>query len=640
MYRIYPEPIQLNIKSGFLFPAGKFHVKMDPSLSNQCADAGYIFEADLHSLCSSDSCHEYDFSITKETIHPEEYRVSICETGFFLFVGSAAGLFYAMHALKQLSLQCNRSFPFLEIIDRPALDLRGIILDIGRDKVPSMQTLYSLLDKCAAMRINHVELYMEGYCYSYHNYSYLFTDDTPVTPEEFQALDAYARSRFIDLVPSQNTLGHMEQWLAAPQLNSLAECEDGFLFENLYWRPPMTLNTRDEKSLDFVTDMLDDLLANFSSYYVNVNMDEPFELGKGKNREFTENYGISKLYLDYVQDIHQYCCSKGKHMMMWGDQVLENPDSVSSLPKDIMLLDWIYEGDAHFEEHAKLMLSTGLSYCLCPGTSSWGSITGRSDNMIKNIRDAVHCSIKYGAKGIILTDWGDLGHWQYLSSSYPAFCLAGLYSWSGNDASEETAAWFCNNYIYGDRSGNAYRLAYDLGNYYYYEHAPLYNTTLSFAVMSSKYSFDSFEEFDSKIQRLLTLSSKIADTNHIPPKKPVIHMDYMGLQKYLNQLEEKISCLSLDCSEGSLIIEEMKNGIRMIRHGSMLYYSLTEHRKEPELLKSDLKSLSSQLDALLKIHYKLWIARNRSGGFSKSISHMLHLLKFYQREIKELSFSD
>ncbi len=637
MYRIYPEPIQVKIKTGSLFPAGKLHVNMDPIISSQCADAGYIFETDLCALCSTSSCHKYDFSVVKENIHPEEYRISICDKGFFLHVGSAAGLFYAMHALKQLLPQCNCSFPFLEIIDRPALDLRGIILDIGRNKIPSMQTLYSLLDKCASMRINHVELYMEGYCFSYHNYPYLFTDDTPVTPEEFRALDAYARSRFIDLVPSQNTLGHMEQWLAAPQLNSLAECEEGFMFENMFWRPPMTLNTRDKKSLNFVTDMLDDLLANFSSCYVNVNMDEPFELGKGKSKEFTEEFGTSRLYLDYVQDINNYCRAKGKHMMMWGDQVLENPDSVSSLPKDIMLLDWIYEGDAHFEEHAKLMQSTGLQYCLCPGTSSWGSITGRSDNMKKNIRDAVSCSISFGAKGIIITDWGDLGHWQYLSSSYPAFCLAGLYSWSGDNASDESAAWFCNNYIYEDRSGNAYQLAYDLGNYYHYEHAPLYNTTLSFAVMSSKYSFNSFEEFDSKIQRLLTLSAKIADTNHIPKKEAIIHMDHMGLQKYLDNLEENISRLKLDCSEGSLIIEEMKNGIRMIRHGSMLYYSLTEHREEPALLKSDLKSLYTQLDDILKIHYKLWFSRNRSGGFRKSISHMLHLLKFYQRQIKELS---
>lgn len=154
--------------------------------------------------------------------------------------------------------------------------------------------------------------------------------------------------------------------------------------------------------------------------------------------------------------------------------------------------------------------------------------------------------------------------------------------------------------------------------------------------MSSKYTFDSLEEFDSKMQRLLTLSANIARTNHIPAKEPAIHLDYQGLMDYLDDIENKIESLNMHCEENELITEEMKNGIRMIRHGAMLYHSLTEHREDKALLKADLISLYEQLDSLLRIHYGLWIARNRKGGFSKSIAHMLHLLKFYKKLIKEL----
>ena len=155
--------------------------------------------------------------------------------------------------------------------------------------------------------------------------------------------------------------------------------------------------------------------------------------------------------------------------------------------------------------------------------------------------------------------------------------------------------------------------------------------------MSSKYTFDSLEEFDSKMQRLLTLSANIARTNHIPPKEPVIALDYKGLTEYLDGLEEKISALRLSCDDGPLIIGEMRNGIRMIRHGAMLYHSLTGHRQEKELFKEELADLDKQLDALLKEHYSLWIARNRQGGFDKSSAHMFHLLRFYRKMIKELT---
>lgn len=640
MYHLYPQPVKQSFPEGYLPPAGSFHLQTAPSIQEECKAAGYFPEKDLAFLCcSAPEASQSSLSITveKQDMHREGYELSVSPEGIRICTAGAAGLFYAVGALKQLSHQCFPQLPFAEITDFPALELRGIMVDIGRNKIPSMETMYALLDKFALMRINHVEFYQEGYCYAYSNYPYLFTDDTPVTPEEFQALDAYAKSRFIDLVPNQNVLGHMDQWLATPQLNHLAECEDGFIFENIYWRPPMTLDPKDPESLAFVTQMLDDLLENFSSSYVNVNMDEPFELGKGKNKEEAQNQGSSRLYLDYVWKINDYCRKKRLKMMMWGDQVLENPDSVSALPKDIMLLDWIYEGEARFETHAKLMQSTGLDYCLCPGSSSWGALTGRSDNMLENIKDAVSCACRYGGKGILLTDWGDLGHWQYISSSYPAFALAGLYAWSGSQASQDNAAWFCNCFIYMDETRQAYKTAYDLGNYYHYEHAPLYNTTLSFAVMSSKYTFDTLEEFDNKVQRLLTLSANIAKTNHIPYKEPVIRLDYQGLQAYLDKLEERISSLKLGCREGSLILEEMKNSIRMIRHGSMLYHSLTFHREDKDVLKEDLQSLLTQLEKLLPIHYELWMARNRRGGFSKSTAHMQHLLKFYRKQLKELS---
>lgn len=635
MYTIYPEPLKTSFSPETLPPLGELVPEFDSSLLEDCQKAGYSPEKDLKHLCCQDADFTCKLQFQKADLHPQGYHLTISSDHILLLAGGAAGMFYGIQTLKQLASQTPR-LPFCDIEDRPALEIRGVMLDIGRNKIPTMETLYSLLDKFALMRINHVELYMEGYCYAYKNYPYLFTDDTPITGDEFKSLDSYAKSLFIDLVPNQNVLGHMDQWLAKPQLNPLAECEDGFIFENLYWRPPMTLDPRDPKSFAFVTNMLDDLLENFSSSLLNVNMDEPFELGKGKNKAEAEKEGTSRLYLDYVQKINDYCRSKGRRMMMWGDQVLENPDSVLALPKDIILLDWIYEGDAHFETHARLMQSTGLDYCLCPGTSSWGAITGRSDNMKKNIKDAVDCSVRFGGKGIIITDWGDLGHWQYISSSYPAFALAGLYSWSGKDAREDLAAWFCNHVIYQDRSDLAYETAYALGNYYHYEHAPLYNTTLCFAVMSSKYTFDSLEEFDEKIQRLLILSANIARTNHIPPQKAEIHLDYEGLQAYLNDIEEKIPALELCCDDGCLIKEEMENSIRMIRHGALLYHALTADRENKDLLKKDLESLYCQLDGLLKIHHRLWMSRNRAGGFGKSISHMLHLLKFYQKQLKEL----
>ena len=102
---------------------------------------------------------------------------------------------------------------------------------------------------------------------------------------------------------------------------------------------------------------------------------------------------------------------------------------------------------------------------------------------------------------------------------------------------------------------SAFRTAWDLGNYYKLERAPLYNTTLCFAVMSSKYYFDSIEEFDEKMERLLTLSANIARTNHIPEKPACIEMDYAEMTAYLNRVEQEIHAARFECPVNLLLSE-------------------------------------------------------------------------------------
>lgn len=632
MYRIFPAPKQCTFQQNTISGTRYGAVTTAPEIEASCRDAGFDPAALLaEAFPGGYSPDGITLAAEYVTCPPESFHIYISSDRIRITCQDGAGYFYALGVLVQLAAQADGVLPCAEIADEPSLSVRGIMLDIGRDKIPSMETLKGLIDLFASMRINHLQLYMEGFSFDYEDFHYLFTNETPVTPEEFRELSQYARAHFIDLVPNQNVLGHMEKWLEKPQFRSLAECEDGYIFENLFWRPPMTLDVRDSRSFELAETLLGTLMDVSSSGCINVNMDEPFELGMGKNKQAAEKEGRLNLYFEYVEKLHAYCASRGKRMLMWGDEILHHPDCVSRFPKDAILLDWIYEGDAHFEDHARLMQKTGLNYCLCPGTSSWGSLTGRSDNMAKNIRDAASCAIRYGGLGIITTDWGDLGHWQYLSASYPGFAYTAACSWSGPESDSDLTAWFCNRFIYESPAENAFQTAWDLGNYYHLEHAPLYNTTLAFAVMSSKYTYESIEEFDAKMERLLTLSANIAKTNSIPPREPAICIDFAAMKEYLDQVEKEVSEAALACADGELIRREMENGLRMVRHGIHLYYTMTVLRDDPGAFSREMAVLFDDLDDILKVHYTLWSARNRSGGFQRSTAHMNHLLFFYRK---------
>jgi hypothetical protein len=103
------------------------------------------------------------------------------------------------------------------------------MIDVSRDKVPTLATLFMLVDLFAELKINQLQLYTE-HTFQYANHPDVWRDASPITPAEIRQLDEYCRARFIELVPNQNSFGHMARWLKHPRYAALAEAPDGFTF--------------------------------------------------------------------------------------------------------------------------------------------------------------------------------------------------------------------------------------------------------------------------------------------------------------------------------------------------------------------------------------------------------------------------
>src|SRR6185503_10825958 len=176
--------------------------------------------------------------------------------------------------------------------------------------------------------------------------------------------------------------------------------------------------------------LYEELLPNFTSQYFNVNCDETFDLGQGRSKEMCEEQGQGRVYLDFLMEIYRLVKARGRTMQYWGDIIGHYPDLVPELPKDAIALEWGYEADHDFPEKARMFGQAGVPFYVCPGTSSWCSVAGRTDNAIGNIRSAVENCLKNGAVGILNTDWGDGGHWQQLPTSYLGFAYGAALGWA------------------------------------------------------------------------------------------------------------------------------------------------------------------------------------------------------------------
>ena len=486
----------------------------------------------------------------------------------------------------------------LEVKDWPDFAHRGVMIDVARDKVPTMETLYEMVDKFSSWKINQMQLYTE-HTFAYKNHETVWKDASPMTGEQIRKLDAYCREHFIELVPNQNSFGHMNRWLKHERYSHLAETPGG-----------ADLSPVIPESIELLRDMYDDLLPNFSSSQFNVGCDETWSLGKGKSKAAVEERGVGKVYLGFLKQIHGLVSSHGRTMQFWGDIIMNHPELIPELPENIIALIWGYKPDHPYNRECPEFQKSGVPFYVCPGTSSWVSLSGRTKRGLTNIRNAAENGKKFGAVGILLTDWGDHGHWQTYPCSFPAFIYSAGVSWSIDANKEANIPSLLDRYVYMDDAKIMGKLVYDIGN--------------SYAVAEGY-----FDGNTSYLSRVLT-APKVPMTNYsfkwlTPDKISAIRSYAKSTMKPLDKARPK-------CHDAELVIPEIRHAGDLV----LFACNILEARfaaKDGEVKNipaGQRKQLAESLRKLIKEHESIWLNRNRIGGLSDSSGKMEELLKMLE----------
>ncbi|MBW8863325.1 MAG: family 20 glycosylhydrolase, partial [Verrucomicrobia bacterium] len=220
--------------------------------------------------------------------HSEGYALTISKKGAEISFRETSGLRAASATLRQLLLEYGRHLPCLRIRDWPDFTRRGVMLDISRGRVPKLETLLDLAEKLSDLKINELQLYTE-HTFAYRKYKSIWQSWGALTGKEIQALDARCRELGIDLVPNQNSFGHLRYFLADPRLKKLGELSRPYEAETGdFLRRPTTLAPNHPGTLPFIRGLYDELLPNFSSKYFNIGGDETWDLGKGQSKKLCE----------------------------------------------------------------------------------------------------------------------------------------------------------------------------------------------------------------------------------------------------------------------------------------------------------------------------------------------------------------
>jgi hypothetical protein len=306
-YLLLPEPQQVNYPPGMFKLNQQQFILLDMARSNRLLGIGRIMQEALAcagarwelTAASGHGTDRIGCSVMVDPIavpKPQGYRLTINHNRIQLVAHDCAGAFYGAQTLKQICRQRVGvgQLDCVEINDWPDFPNRGVLLDISRDKVPTMKTLYELVDLLCEWKINQFQLYTE-HTFAYRNHRVVWEKASPMTGEQIMALDAYCRDRFVELVPNQTSFAHMERWLRHKEYIHLAETQDN----------PRTLSPAEPGSIELMSELFSELLPHFSSRKFNVNCDETWDLGSGKSKEMCDRMGKCRVYLDFLLQVHQ-----------------------------------------------------------------------------------------------------------------------------------------------------------------------------------------------------------------------------------------------------------------------------------------------------------------------------------------------
>jgi hexosaminidase len=349
------------------------------------------------------------------------------EEGYVLGVGkdtvvvggaTSTGVFYGLQTLKQL-LRGSGSAAYIQgvqIVDWPAMRWRGVSDDISRGPVPTVAYIKRQLRTFAAYKLNMHSFYME-HTFSSKAHPLIGPEGGALTPDEIRELVAYAKSYHIEMVPEQQTFGHLHKALKYEKYNSLAETPYGDV-----------LSPQQEGTYKLVADWYRELNELFPGKFFHIGEDETFELGEGQSREAARVKGVGAVYFEHLNRIRDLLKHYDRKLMFWGDIALNHPDLIGNIPKEMIVANWDYGPKDDYTSRIKPFKDAGLEQLVCPGVWSWNQIFPNVDASSRNIINFVRDGQKNGAMGMLNTTWDDDGESLFEMSWY-GIVLGAAASW-------------------------------------------------------------------------------------------------------------------------------------------------------------------------------------------------------------------
>ena len=370
--------------------------------------------------------------------HDQAYLLTVHSSGIAIEAANSTGTFYAAQTLAQL-IQSNPAIPALVIRDWPAIKTRlaMIATDQGGFQVIDIDYWKRIIRELAALKLNALMPYFDGGTYKYRKYPFLGTKgDSGFTLEKAKLLSDYASKHFVQLIPQQNSIGHLAGVLGHKELQHL---RDG----------GGTINTVMPETFAFLGDLYDELSEAFpNASAIHVGGDE-FGQDFGKSplvAARVAQVGKAAVYGEFMTKLHDMLKQRNRSMMIWWNEQGFTIEAGPLMPKDIAVFDWHYNAQKDYPSLDNLQKAGFTAPWATPavtryydGSNDWGPT-------FANIHNFAVAGAKRSVPGICTCTWvhGMWGGRNMFELNLYGLAYSGECGW--NPSAEVEAAEFARRF--------------------------------------------------------------------------------------------------------------------------------------------------------------------------------------------------
>ncbi|GBF73030.1 hypothetical protein PA598K_01312 [Paenibacillus sp. 598K] len=318
------------------------------------------------------------------TDRPQGYHLTVETDRVRIAAADAPGLYYGLQTLLELTESEPAGVPLQAVTDWPDTALRVMNYDL-RQTHSTPERLTAYLTEFARVKINGLLIEYEDK-FPFRGYPELVHPRYALTEQDLEALLKAAYEQYIEIIPLQQSFGHLEYALRHDAYKPLRETE----------RSIGELCPSQDASFALVAGLLGEMIDRHpQAQYIHLGCDEVYSLCECP--VCIERYdGIrERAFIDFLNKLIAFAAERGKTPIFWHDMLDKcPPEELARLDRRGVAMIWIYNGRNIVSDVSRLadkFRALGIEVMGAPAVRSfdWAEhqnypvLDNRTDNLIQ-----------------------------------------------------------------------------------------------------------------------------------------------------------------------------------------------------------------------------------------------------------------